>query len=807
MAKLTRVLLFLLFALGCPVQAENWALVTLQSQFSYGSTWPLTANLADSVRGGSRQVYSADDGDNRNVAPTLQRLQDGDVLVLNTHSSASLFGIDSRGVEWNLFPATFGLQPPPKLSLVIIHGCIANYDNNKQPHPSSDAQIDAIRRALNADAILAFNNEIDPRAGRLSLQNLVRDLVADKPIASLIHNPSLRFLTAPGIDRSQVRLSGLTRPRPPTSLPQPGLTSLALTGLVVAPQAAGRYEATVQFLANGQPAGQSLSLTYSGQITGPNGYQQRVSGGLTAPGGGYQAGDFPFQLTATALDGNYTLELTLSAGSISSLPLQSRFSKTTPNLQVDCQGQASAEVGKPCTVTTSITGGTPPYRWQWSAPAGGSQGTGDRFLMQTIAALPATYFALQVWDSGQYSSTPLRRTVPIQVTQAPLSATLSGPGETAQGRQETYTLNLQGGSPPFSIQWHSASGHSAGGTSVRMPFHNPGANAVEAHIWDQGAHQQTPLIVNQAVQVYEKLKGEILGPDQAEPDQRVELHPNIGGGKPEIRFVWTASSGHQMAVTSLKGHARGKPGEVKVVKLDVSDGLNPPQTLHLEKTIQIVAPKYSIDILSMDVSPAVFAPGAAVTVRATYVCRGFATPTVVTDNRIWLESASGSGQGWTGSGQKTVPLDTPYTIHKTFQTDPKGQGGVVQAQVQVQVGNCTATQNRSAEMKRPGGLQDITVDSRTVTLTIWDHGSEDGDIVSIYLNGNRVAGGTIRKAGSNLRLQLNPGPNTLTVRAHNEGTSSPNTAAVKITNVVRGPNQQSYSLKTNQQGFFQIFAP
>ena len=39
-----------------------------------------------------------------------------------------------------------------------------------------------------------------------------------------------------------------------------------------------------------------------------------------------------------------------------------------------------------------------------------------------------------------------------------------------------------------------------------------------------------------------------------------------------------------------------------------------------------------------------------------------------------------------------------------------------------------------------GGLSDVTVDQQNITMTFWDHGTEDGDIINIYLNGTLLKG-------------------------------------------------------------------
>ena len=97
-------------------------------------------------------------------------------------------------------------------------------------------------------------------------------------------------------------------------------------------------------------------------------------------------------------------------------------------------------------------------------------------------------------------------------------------------------------------------------------------------------------------------------------------------------------------------------------------------------------------------------------------------------------------------------------------------------------------------------LTDITVDSDTVTIEFWDHRSEDGDIIDILLNGRPLKSNILLKnAHQSFPIQLKPGKNVFGVRAVNEGTSPPNTATVKFSNVTSGKDVQVYSIKTGNR--------
>lgn len=70
------------------------------------------------------------------------------------------------------------------------------------------------------------------------------------------------------------------------------------------------------------------------------------------------------------------------------------------------------------------------------------------------------------------------------------------------------------------------------------------------------------------------------------------------------------------------------------------------------------------------------------------------------------------------------------------------------------------------------------------TIRLWDNAAEDGDIVSVYLNGDWIIENhSLLKAGTDFTFStslLNIGANDLVVFALNEGSSGPNTVSIAI---------------------------
>lgn len=95
-------------------------------------------------------------------------------------------------------------------------------------------------------------------------------------------------------------------------------------------------------------------------------------------------------------------------------------------------------------------------------------------------------------------------------------------------------------------------------------------------------------------------------------------------------------------------------------------------------------------------------------------------------------------------------------------------------------------------------LGTITLESREITISIWDHGRIDGDIVSIFVNGKeviteRTLEGPANTFSINTTLEYD-GYNYVLLYAHNEGSISPNTVSMSIDD---GSNIKEFVLEAN----------
>jgi hypothetical protein len=86
--------------------------------------------------------------------------------------------------------------------------------------------------------------------------------------------------------------------------------------------------------------------------------------------------------------------------------------------------------------------------------------------------------------------------------------------------------------------------------------------------------------------------------------------------------------------------------------------------------------------------------------------------------------------------------------------------------------------------------KELEFESEDITVKIWDHGRQDGDIVSIYINGTPVVSKYyLTYYKREFKIKLNPNKsNDLFLYAHNLGDAPPNTVSVEISDGKKSEN-------------------
>ena len=157
-----------------------------------------------------------------------------------------------------------------------------------------------------------------------------------------------------------------------------------------------------------------------------------------------------------------------------------------------------------------------------------------------------------------------------------------------------------------------------------------------------------------------------------------------------------------------------------------------------------------------------------------------------------------------GQGADAAPANASGAAPPSF-TNAIQAGNAFQHSLADDAGNQPGGGSQKASK---GNLQNVSVSQRNVTLTFWDHGKEDGDIITIYLNGNILRENLkLTNKKQSFPVILNPGSNLFEVEAKNEGSIPPNTASVRISHVTKGRGTQIYERKSGQKASMKLYAP
>jgi len=128
------------------------------------------------------------------------------------------------------------------------------------------------------------------------------------------------------------------------------------------------------------------------------------------------------------------------------------------------------------------------------------------------------------------------------------------------------------------------------------------------------------------------------------------------------------------------------------------------------------------------------------------------------------------------------PARKTQTYHSTTTTKEIAVQSTVPPVSALAAPDSLRYERMSFEGRKISYVKELSVDATDIRISIWDHGRQDDDIVSIYLNGEPVVSKhhlTYRKAHFDVHLDPTK-KNDLFVYAHNLGYYPPNTVSIEI---------------------------
>jgi PKD repeat protein len=321
-----------------------------------------------------------------------------------------------------------------------------------------------------------------------------------------------------------------------------------------------------------------LALTVSingptvGNVNTAYSFTSNVSGGTSpysyawAVAGGNPASTTAASFTTTfAVKGTYNITLTVTDQNGKTAPAFHIFIITGSTLVASISGPTSGSVNSLLSFTSTVSGGTSPYTYAWTA-TGGNPASGTASTFSTTYAVKGTYtVSLTVTDHNGASATASQM---LNISPSPLTASISGPAASTVGSTLSFTSTVSGGTTPYSYSWTVTGGSPASGTaaSFSTSFSTKGTYILYLTVTDHNAAVATAFqMVN--ISPLALAISAISGPSSTTTGISVTFTVTASGGTQPYTFAWNFGD----TTTGTTGtHTYTTPGTF-VVTVTVTD--------------------------------------------------------------------------------------------------------------------------------------------------------------------------------------------------------------------------------------------
>ncbi len=278
----------------------------------------------------------------------------------------------------------------------------------------------------------------------------------------------------------------------------------------------------------------------------------------------------------------------------------------------------SIDDGQSITLTANISGGTPPYTFQWYRSTSTSCNSSSTLISSatsnsySTSPLIAVRYCYTVTDSAANSPVTLTSGNTLVSVNPSLSAGSPTPSNPSidSGQYITLTANPSGGTTPYTYKWYSSTGSScsssgtavASGNSVTVT-NSPTSNTLFCYtVSDSSANPPTLTSGNTIVKVNPVLSAGSPTPLNPSIDdgQSITLTANITGGTSPYSYKWYSSTGSSC---SSSGTAVASGNSVTVTNSPIINTMfcytvtdsaaNSPVTLTSGNTLVTVNPSLS----------------------------------------------------------------------------------------------------------------------------------------------------------------------------------------------------------------------
>ncbi|CDK30306.1 immunoglobulin domain-containing protein [Candidatus Babela massiliensis] len=396
---------------------------------------------------------------------------------------------------------------------------------------------------------------------------------------------------------------------------------------------------------------------YTYQWSGPDGYSFTgnpavISGISTTNQGVY---------TVTVIDGNGCSGISTATVEIGELEVQ-----VSPDTLSTC-------LGATINLTSSVSGGTLPYTYQWTGPNGFTSNN-PNIAISNASELNAGTYQLEVTDVNGCSSLGFS-TVTINAVNVNIISdsnffnlvNANAVQNICQGTTITLTAQVTSGNPPFTYQWTGPNGFSSTEQTINIPNAQPvnsGTYRVVVTSCDMSG--EVCCTAQSSVDVVVSNISVTVTPSSTSvcPGSTVTLSTNVTGGSAPYTYSWAGPNGFTANTQNITiNNVSELTSGVYQVTVTDSNGC-----------VSIGSSQINLEDIVIEIipNPAVVAPGSAITLRANIVCGQapftyqWTGPNGFTSNSpiITINNANGSN---TGTYTLTVTDANGNTITETIE--------------------------------------------------------------------------------------------------------------------------------------------